>query len=156
MDELGEDTRGDRCAQKQGPGLTSADADSIMIARAAERNPSVFLPSGPKCTITEVVPKLLNICHYIDNPWGNTKFLLSQFKPSAPPISNMNKQERKEAQDAVMRSKSIEEVAESFKMSLDRGSATLEEIARKIGYQNRIDVFEEHTRVTENEETPNA
>jgi hypothetical protein len=68
----------------------------------------------------------------------------------------MNKQERKEAQDAVMRSKSIEEVAESLKMSLDRGSATLEEIARKIGYQNRIDVFEEHARVTENEETPNA
>lgn len=88
-----------------------------MLARAAEKNPSVFLPAGPRCNVTEVIPQILRISQYIKNPWGNTKFLLTQFKPSPPPISKMTKVEKKDFNELISKSKSVEEVAE--KMGLD-------------------------------------
>lgn len=97
--------------------LRLADADSVMLARAAEKNPSVFLPAGPRCNVTEIIPKLLRISQYTNNPWGNTKFLLTQFKPSPPPISRMTKNEKKDFNELISKSKSVEEVAE--KMSVD-------------------------------------
>lgn len=117
-----------------------------MIARAAERNPSVFLPAGPRCNMTEIIPQLLGIAEYIENPWGNTKFLLTQFKPSPPPISTMSKTQRKEAQEAVSRSKAIREVAEKLGVELGQGKIVINNIARRIqrrSGQREADVFEE-------------
>nr|XP_018260303.1 tRNA-dihydrouridine synthase 2 [Kwoniella dejecticola CBS 10117]OBR82461.1 tRNA-dihydrouridine synthase 2 [Kwoniella dejecticola CBS 10117] len=111
---------------------SETNADSVMIARAAERNPSVFLPSGPMCNMTEVIPKLLAIAKYTQNPWGNTKFLLTQFKASPPPISNMSKQERKNVSEIVSKSKSIEQVAEGLKVSLDDVQAVFRTVEGKI------------------------
>lgn len=127
------------------------DADSVMLARAAERNPSVFLPAGPRCNVTEIVPKLLQIAKYVNNPWGNTKFLLNQFKPSPPPISKMSKAAKKEHQETISKSKSVEELSE--KLGVDIGpeacAAVMKDIEAKITEraqevrQEGIDIFEE-------------
>ena len=128
--------------QRDGVSLT-AGADSVMLARAAERNPSIFLPAGPRCNLTEIVPKFLNICEYIDNPWGNTKFLLAQFRASAAPISTLTKQQKKDAAEAVTRSKSLPEVAEKLNITLGGGKEILDEIQAVISRRTASDVFEE-------------
>ena len=126
-------------------------ANSVMLARAAERNPSIFCPSGPKCNVTEVIPRLLNIAEYFDHSWGNVKFLLSQFKPSAAPVSLLTKQQKKAAQEAVMRSKSIREVAESLDVRLGRGEEVLREIQSTLEGRNGFDPFKER-RAAERED----
>ncbi|MCT6562870.1 hypothetical protein, partial [Staphylococcus aureus] len=83
---------------------------SVMLARSAEKNPSVFQPTGPECAVTVIIPQLLNIAEYTANPWGNTKFLLMQFKPSPPPITKLSKPERKEASEVMSRAKSAQDV----------------------------------------------
>ena len=110
------------------------DADSVMLARAAEKNPSVFLAAGPRCNVTEIVPKLLHIAQYTQNPWGNTKFLLNQFKPSPPPISTMPKAEKKEHQEIINKAKSIEELAAILKVDLSKAKAkeVMSEVEKKI------------------------
>ncbi|WWC92804.1 uncharacterized protein L201_007763 [Kwoniella dendrophila CBS 6074] len=118
---------------------TETNADSVMLARAAERNPSVFLPTGPVCNLTEVVPRLLAIAQYTNNPWGNTKFLLTQFKASSPPISNMSKQERKQASEIVSKGKTVEQIAEGFNISLDNVQATFDDIVQKIKARHQPD-----------------
>lgn len=114
-----------------------------MIARAAESNPSVFLPTGPKCNMTEVVPKFLNVCEYIDNPWGNTKFMLAQFRPSSSHISSLTKQEKKAAAEAVSRSKTLPDVAKSLGIELGRGKQILDEIEAAINARPKPDIFEQ-------------
>ena len=123
-----------------------------MIARAAERNPSIFLPAGPRCNLTEVVPKLLGIAEYVENPWGNTKFLLTQFKPSPSPISDMTKSQKKEAQETVSRSKGITGVAEKLGVELGHGRAIMDEIAARIRARyvgDNSDAFEERREAKE-------
>lgn len=129
----------------------NADADSVMLARAAERNPSVFLPAGPRCNVTEVAPKLLNLAKHVDNPWGNTKFLLNQFKPSPPPTSTMAKAQKKEHQEAVNKSKSIDEMAEKMGLDLANHADVMREVEERINERRAReakdtqgpDVFEE-------------
>lgn len=98
-----------------------------MLARAAERNPSVFASTGLKCNITEVIPRLLRLAKFTDNPWGNTKFLLNQFKPTSP--SNVSKERRREIQEIVNRSKSLEEVAEGLGLATEGGEELVQELA---------------------------
>jgi len=123
------------------------DADSVMLARAAEKNPSVFLPAGPRCNVTEIVPKLLHIAQYTQNPWGNTKFLLNQFKPSPPPISTMPKAQKKEHQEIINKAKSIEELAAILKVDLSKAKEVMSEVEKKITERQadaeEKDVFEE-------------
>ena len=123
------------------------DADSVMLARAAEKNPSVFLPAGPRCNVTEIVPKLLHIAQYTQNPWGNTKFLLNQFKPSPPPISTMPKAQKKEHQEIINKAKSIEELAAILQVDLSKANEVMSEVERKIKERQadaeEKDVFEE-------------
>lgn len=104
----------------------------MMLARAAERNPSVFLSSGHRCNLKEVIPLLLNLAQYLDNPWGNTKFLLTQFKPSPAPISNTTKAERKAIHLAIGQSKSVDQVAEQLGVELGRGKAILDLIDAEL------------------------
>ena len=132
--------------------LLIADADSVMLARAAERNPSVFLPAGPRCNLSENIPKLLGIAEYLDNPWRNTKFLLTQFKPSPAPISDATKSQKKAALEAINRSKSIVEVAEQLGVPLGNGKTVMDEIAARIRARDvgeDTDVFEERREAIE-------
>jgi tRNA-dihydrouridine synthase 2 len=123
------------------------DADSVMLARAAEKNPSVFLPAGPRCNVTEIVPKLLHIASYTQNPWGNTKFLLNQFKPSPPPISTMPKAQKKEHQEIINKAKSIEELAAKLEVDLGKSKEVMMEVQARIKERQsdaeEKDVFEE-------------
>ncbi|WVQ79186.1 hypothetical protein IAT38_001282 [Cryptococcus sp. DSM 104549] len=107
-------------------------ADSVMLARAAERNPSVFTPTGPVCTVSQIYPKLLAVAEYTKNPWGNTKFLLNQFKPSPSPISTLTKAEKKEISELVSKSKSVEELSKALQLDLGRGKDMFDQISTKI------------------------
>ncbi len=57
--------------------------DGAMIATAAEKNPSVFRTAddGGKQHWRDVVRVYLEEALAVENRWGNTKFLLSQFIP---------------------------------------------------------------------------
>lgn len=55
-------------------------AHSIMIARAAESNPSCFSTEPLKDVERTLVPSYLRLAKYLDNNWGLTKFCVSQFK----------------------------------------------------------------------------
>ncbi|ORY34781.1 hypothetical protein BCR39DRAFT_461747 [Naematelia encephala] len=118
-------------------------ADSVMLARAAERNPSVFSPTGQVDTTTEIFSRLLNIAQRIDNPWGNTKFLLNQFKPSPPPISSKSKAEKKVVIEAIARAKSVEEIAEKLQIQLGRGEEVMRDIEARIREKRDPDMFAE-------------
>ncbi|KAJ7508461.1 hypothetical protein B0H11DRAFT_2304472 [Mycena galericulata] len=55
-------------------------AHSVMIARAAESNPSCFSPV-PLINVEKTLsPAYLRVAKYLDNNWGLTKFCVSQFK----------------------------------------------------------------------------
>lgn len=121
-----------------------------MLARSAERNPSVFLPSGPLNTVTDIVPKLLALSDYLKNPWGNTKFLLMQFKPSPPPLSNMSKAERKRIADILSQSKSTQDAAVGLGISLVSGDRLFREIQSKIDVETNRNIWQARREVKPN------
>ncbi|GLB43570.1 putative dihydrouridine synthase (Dus) [Lyophyllum shimeji] len=55
-------------------------AHSVMIARAAEANPSCFSPTPLQDIEQTLVPSYLRLARYLDNNWGLTKFCVAQFK----------------------------------------------------------------------------
>ncbi|KAJ7084748.1 hypothetical protein C8R43DRAFT_1142579 [Mycena crocata] len=55
-------------------------AHSVMMARAAESNPSCFLPEPLVDVERTLSPAYLRVAKYLDNNWGLTKFCVSQFK----------------------------------------------------------------------------
>ncbi|KAF7302854.1 tRNA-dihydrouridine synthase 2 [Mycena kentingensis (nom. inval.)] len=55
-------------------------AHSVMIARAAESNPSCFSPTPLVDVEKTFTPAYLRLAQYLDNNWGLTKFCVSQFK----------------------------------------------------------------------------
>lgn len=117
-------------------------ASSAMLARSAENNPSVFSPDGPVDNVTQVVPKLLNIAEYTKNSWGNTKFLLMQYRPSPPPLSTLSKQQRKEVNEVISRGKSGEELAEKLEIELGHGKAFMDELEAKLRARPEWGVWE--------------
>jgi tRNA-dihydrouridine synthase 2 len=106
---------------------------SVMIARAAESNPSIFRPQGPVPTVEELVPNLfLPAVVYLKNHFSNTKFLLAQFKPSPPPISQMKKHERQEYTQAVVTAKTIEDVLAVCKLDMEETRRKGEEFVKDL------------------------
>ncbi|KAJ7222876.1 hypothetical protein B0H12DRAFT_1031152 [Mycena haematopus] len=55
-------------------------AHSVMIARAAEANPSCFSPNPLTDVEQTLCPAYLRVARYLDNNWGLTKFCVAQFK----------------------------------------------------------------------------
>ncbi|KAI0053475.1 FMN-linked oxidoreductase [Auriscalpium vulgare] len=55
-------------------------ADSVMIATAAEANPTIFSQTPLADLDTTFVPSYIRLCRYLSNYWGSTKFCVSQFK----------------------------------------------------------------------------
>ncbi|KAH9984062.1 hypothetical protein BJV74DRAFT_878791 [Russula compacta] len=55
-------------------------ADSVMIATAAEANPTVFSPTPLTSLEDTFILPYLRLCKYLDNHWASTKFCVSQFK----------------------------------------------------------------------------
>lgn len=120
-------------------------ADSLMIARAAERNPSCFAPELADAT-TVVVPQLLSWVEYTSHNWGNTKFLLSQFKAAGTILS---KQQKKDAMQAVARGKTVREVTEGINaiapitVSSERGKEFMVDLGAKLKERKEWNVWEE-------------
>ncbi|THH31023.1 hypothetical protein EUX98_g3157 [Antrodiella citrinella] len=54
-------------------------ADSVMIATAAESNPSVFSPTPLTDLSQNMVPQYIRLSKYLNNHWSNTKFCAVQF-----------------------------------------------------------------------------
>ncbi|KAL1752059.1 hypothetical protein FB107DRAFT_220711 [Schizophyllum commune] len=54
--------------------------DSVMIARAAESNPSCFSPTPLVDVEKTLYPAYIRVAKYVNNPWPLTKFCVGQFK----------------------------------------------------------------------------
>ncbi|KAF5345189.1 hypothetical protein D9758_009700 [Tetrapyrgos nigripes] len=84
-------------------------AHSVMIARAAETNPSCF-SSTPLVDIDKtLVPAYLRVAKYLDNHWSLTKFCVSQFKA---PIVASTKAEDKRVRETIIKARSYDDVTE--------------------------------------------
>ncbi|THH13675.1 hypothetical protein EW146_g6566 [Bondarzewia mesenterica] len=77
-------------------------ADSVMIATAAESNPTVFSPIPLVDLESTLVPPYVRLCKYLDNHWASTKFCIAQFKGSHVNITKAN---GKTLRDALVKSK---------------------------------------------------
>jgi tRNA-dihydrouridine synthase 2 len=85
-------------------------AHSVMIARAAESNPSCFSKTPLTDVHETLVPSYLRLSRYLDNHWSLTKFCVSQFK--SPHTKVNGKAEDKRIRDFVVKAKSFDDVAE--------------------------------------------
>ncbi|CAE6442722.1 hypothetical protein ACGC1H_007576 [Rhizoctonia solani] len=64
-------------------------ATSVMMARAAEANPSCFDSSRPvRDAELEIMPEYLRLAKYLDNHFSNTKFCVQQFNSPTTPESS--------------------------------------------------------------------
>ncbi|KAI9890826.1 MAG: hypothetical protein M1814_003610 [Vezdaea aestivalis] len=84
--------------------ITEFGVDGAMIATAAEKNASCFLPDGAK-PWREVTEEYLRIAVDTNNKWGNTKFMLGNIVATKSPLK-----------EAAMRAKSYEEVVRMFEL----------------------------------------
>lgn len=111
---------------------------SVMIARAAESNPSIFRPEGPVSTAEDLVPNVfLPMCLYLDNHWSNTKFILASLKPSPQPISMMNKADKIKISQAVTASRSYDDALDIFKLTRQEGLAKGKQFIQDLEAQLR-------------------
>ncbi|EGO05366.1 hypothetical protein SERLA73DRAFT_118923 [Serpula lacrymans var. lacrymans S7.3] len=82
-------------------------AHSVMIATAAESNPSCFSRSPLQNVEENLIPPYLRLCKYVDNHWSNTKFCVVQFKGSG---SKLNKADAHKFRNTLSKSKSYDDV----------------------------------------------
>ncbi|THU96842.1 tRNA-dihydrouridine synthase 2, partial [Dendrothele bispora CBS 962.96] len=82
-------------------------AHSVMIARAAESNPSCFSSTPIVDLNKNLIPSYLRVAKYLDNHWSLTKFCISQFKG---PSVNSTKAEEKRVREAVIKARSYDDV----------------------------------------------
>ncbi|KAG8895955.1 hypothetical protein FRB99_000248, partial [Tulasnella sp. 403] len=111
---------------------TLTGCDSVMIATAAESNPSCFR-SGPLAdAVSEVVPKYTRLAHYLDNAWGNSKHCLAQFKSPpdvAPP--GQDKSAKKNFRELLSKAKKYDDLAD-FVGGLEGGESVLQEVEEAL------------------------
>ncbi|KZT22654.1 FMN-linked oxidoreductase [Neolentinus lepideus HHB14362 ss-1] len=81
-------------------------AHSVMIATAAESNPTCFAPVPLTDLEKTLVPPYIRMCKYLDNHWSNTKWCVAQFKGPHP---NIPKPEHKAIHDAIAQAKSYDD-----------------------------------------------
>lgn len=98
-------------------------AHSVMIARAAESNPSCF--SNTPLTDVEVtlVPDYLRLSRYLNSHWSVTKFCVSQFKGHHV---NYTKKQEHALREGIVKSRSFDEIEHIV------GSWTGEQVFRDI------------------------
>ncbi|KAG6812842.1 hypothetical protein H0H92_015940 [Tricholoma furcatifolium] len=102
-------------------------ASSVMIARAAEANPSCF-SSTPLTDVEEtLVPSYLRLCRYFENNWSLTKFCVSQFKGH---YVNMKRNDAIAMRQTIVQSKDFSGLDEL--VGTWTGKEEFDEIARAI------------------------
>lgn len=98
-------------------------AHSVMIARAAEANPSCF-SNTPLTDVEEtLVPDYLRLSRYLNSHWSVTKFCVSQFKGHHV---NYTKKQEHALREGIVKSRSFDEVEHVV------GSWTGEQVFRDI------------------------
>ncbi|CAD6885084.1 unnamed protein product [Tilletia controversa] len=126
--------------------LELTGATSIMIARGAELNPSVFRRQGKLSVPDIIAPQYARYAMYFDNVWGNTKYCLGQlnFKDRAniehaPPtttdpssgtataVKHMKKADLIALRDTVMKSTCYADLARAFGLDLEAECAKSQE-----------------------------
>ncbi|KAF4604657.1 hypothetical protein EYR40_003432 [Pleurotus pulmonarius] len=78
-------------------------AHSVMVARAAESNPSCFSTTPLQDVEKTLVPSYIRLAEYLDNHWGLTKFCVNQFHSSHVVV---RKADAKALRQALSKSKS--------------------------------------------------
>ncbi|KAG6879321.1 hypothetical protein C0992_003538 [Termitomyces sp. T32_za158] len=102
-------------------------AHSVMIARAAEANPSCF-SSAPLDDIEQtLVPSYLRLSRYLDNHWGLTKFCTAQFKAQ---LVNIKKSDAVEMRQTLAQSKNFDGM--NVVVGTWNGKEEFDEIVRSI------------------------
>jgi len=101
-------------------------AHSVMIATAAERNPSCFTPEPLTDLEESLVPDYLRLARYLDNNWGLTKFCVSQFSGSNP---KLGKSGRKAMKQHISQAKCFEDMAGVID-GWERGEEVFDSICR--------------------------
>ncbi|SJL15747.1 uncharacterized protein ARMOST_19252 [Armillaria ostoyae] len=104
-------------------GFFASGAHSVMIARAAEANPSCF-SNTPLTDVEEtLVPDYLRLSRYLNSHWSVTKFCISQFKGHHV---NYTKKQEHALREGIVKSRSFDEVEHVV------GSWTGEQVFRDI------------------------
>ncbi|KAG5219702.1 tRNA-dihydrouridine(20) synthase [Salix suchowensis] len=78
-------------------------AHSVMVARAAESNPSCFSSTPLQDVERTLVPSYIRLAEYLDNHWGLTKFCVNQFHGTHVDV---RKADAKALRQALSKSKS--------------------------------------------------
>ncbi|KAG8753986.1 hypothetical protein FRC12_011357 [Ceratobasidium sp. 428] len=84
---------------------------SVMLARAAEANPSCFDALRPlRDAELEMIPEYLRLAKYLDHPFGNTKHCIQQFTSPSTLESRkaLSKEARKAFRQRISQAKSYE------------------------------------------------
>ena len=96
---------------------------SLMLARGPEANPSCFRVERA-CVATEVAPKWLRYAVHFDNPFGNTKYCLTQlaFNTTASlggteRVSKLPKRELVEIRAALSQGRTDEDLAKALRQA---------------------------------------
>ncbi|KAG1742731.1 uncharacterized protein EDB91DRAFT_1051632 [Suillus paluster] len=82
-------------------------ADSVMIATAAESNPSCFSATPLQDVESTLMPSYLRLCKYLDNHWSSTKFCVTQFKGKR---SELSKTDAHELKSRIAKAKGYEDL----------------------------------------------
>ncbi|KAG5720909.1 tRNA-dihydrouridine synthase 2 [Termitomyces sp. T112] len=102
-------------------------AHSVMIARAAEANPSCFSPCPLEDIEQTLIPSYLRLSKYFDNHWGLTKFCTAQFKAQH---INVKKTDAVAMRHMLAQSKSFDGMNEAVRTW--SGKEEFDEIVRSI------------------------
>ncbi|RDX46718.1 FMN-linked oxidoreductase [Lentinus brumalis] len=84
-------------------------AHSVMIATAAEANPTCFSPTPLKDLELTFVPSYIRLGKYLGNHWSSTKFCATQFQGRH---ENTSRNELKALREAIVRAKGYEDIEE--------------------------------------------
>ncbi|PCH34386.1 FMN-linked oxidoreductase [Wolfiporia cocos MD-104 SS10] len=87
-------------------------AHSVMIATAAESNPTCFSPTPLVDLEQTFIPQYIRLCKYLNNHWSSTKFCTSQFKG---PHVNTSRADTKVFHEAIMHAKGYDDIASRVK-----------------------------------------
>ncbi|KAF8844132.1 FMN-linked oxidoreductase [Paxillus ammoniavirescens] len=84
-------------------------ASSVMVATAAESNPTCFSSTPLMDLETTLIPSYLRMSKYLDNHWALTKFCISQFKA---PRTERSKSEAHEYKTKIIAAKGYDDLTE--------------------------------------------
>lgn len=125
-------------------------ADSVMIATAAESNPSCFSATPLRDVESTLSPSYVRLCKYLDNHWASTKFCVTQFKGTRLEVSKTDAHELKSRIAKAKGYEDIEDIVGSW-----TGEEEFNEISRIVEARPpRVSADAEQEEVTEEEDIP--